>query len=194
MRTLLPGTAAYIAGPTLGLVSLVRMQFSSGTIALNTSNSPHDWGGDTYVGASALTALAEVLDGPGEIKGLSFTLSGIDSAYLALALDDAAMVQGTPLILRVGIVGAYNVLIDAPIVWAGTLDTMSIQEDGDTCTIQVTAEGASVDLLRGAAYTYNDGDQRALYPGDRAFEYVTPQSDKPVVWPNAQWAIARGPR
>ena len=32
-----------------------------------------------------------------------------------------------------------------------------------------------------------DADQQAIYPGDRAFEYVVDQSDKPVVWPSREY-------
>ena len=45
----------------------------------------------------------------------------------------------------------------------------------------------AVDLLRGSAMTYSDADQRAIYPADRAFEYVVDQADQPVVWPAKSW-------
>jgi hypothetical protein len=44
-----------------------------------------------------------------------------------------------------------------------------------------------VDLLSGNPSTYSDADQQAIYPGDRAFEYVVDQSDKPVVWPSREY-------
>lgn len=194
MRTLLPGTAEVLAGGVVGLSTLVLMQFPAANVALCSANFDLDWGGDTYRGANALGSVPEITTGPGEIKGLSFQLAGIDTAYLALALDDAAVVQGTPLTIRQGIVAPNLQLIDAPVVWRGKLDTMTIQEDGNTCSIQVTAEPSAVDLMRGAPLTYSDGDQRYLFPGDRAFEYVASQVNIQVVWPNAQWAAARGPR
>ncbi len=38
--------------------------------------------------------------------------------------------------------------------------------------------------------TYSNVDQQALYPGDRAFEYVLSQANKPIVWAGKQWLIA----
>ncbi|MNL18358.1 hypothetical protein D3C87_1395010 [compost metagenome] len=67
---------------------------------------------------------------------------------------------------------------------------MSIQEDGETCGIAVTAESSAVDLLRGSPMTYSNVDQQALYPGDRAFEYLNSQIGKPIVWAGKQWLIA----
>ncbi|MCY1248566.1 hypothetical protein D9M72_620100 [compost metagenome] len=117
-------------------------------------------------------------------------MSGVSVEYLALALDDAAIVQGTPLTILTAIVNEAGMVIDAPIDWDGRLDTMSIEEDGDTCTIAVTAESSAVDLLRGSPLTYSNVDQQQLYPGDRAFEFVNSQKGKPIVWAGKQWLIA----
>ena len=54
-------------------------------------------------------------------------------------------------------------------------------------TVTATAESTAVDLLRGSAMTYSDGDQQSLYPGDRAFEYVVDQANKPIVWPSKEY-------
>ncbi|MDM0024071.1 hypothetical protein [Variovorax saccharolyticus] len=158
-------------------------------ISLNTSTWNLDWAGVTYLGAFGIGTIGTIDDSPGEIKGLGFELSGVPSANIALALDDAAVVQGTLVTIRTAILNAAFQVVDAPIEWEGRLDTMSIQEDGETCTISVTAESTAVDLLRGAPLTTSNADQQALYPGDRAFEYVVQQADKPVVWPSKDWFI-----
>ena len=80
-------------------------------------------------------------------------------------------------------------IIDAPVDWIGYLDTMPIEANGETCTITVTAESSAVDLLRGNAMTTSNADQQALYPGDRALEYIVSQSGVPVVWPTKQYYI-----
>ena len=187
MRSLSGPTIAALSAPMVPLVQLVWLGFAS-PIALNTSNLDLDFGGVTYKGAYGIGSVSEVDDSPGEIKGLQFVLSGVDSAYISLALDDAAVVQGTPAIIRTAVLdGSTYQIVDAPIEWSGTLDTMSIVEDGETCTIQVTAESSAVDLLRGAALTYSNADQQGIYPGDRAFEYVLAQANQPVVWPSKDW-------
>jgi hypothetical protein len=186
MRSLSGPTLAALGAPSLGLVQLVLLGFAS-PIALNTSNWDLVWSGTTYKGAGAQGSAVPVQDSPGEIKGLSFELSGLDSSYMAIALDDSNVVQGTPLTIRTAILNSALTLIDAPIEWTGRLDTMSILEDGEKCTIQVTAESSAVDLLRGSPLTYSDADQQAIHPGDLAFQYVISQQNTPVVWPTKEW-------
>jgi hypothetical protein len=184
---------AAISAPVLGLAALVRMDFPSGTILLTSANRDIQASSGLYRGIGALGQIGEVNDSPGEIKGLQFTLSGVRSEFIALALDDAAVVQGTPVTIRNAIFNATTgALVDEPLAWSGRLDTMSIEEDGDTCTIAATAESSAVDLLRGSPLTYSDADQKSIYPDDRAFEYLISQVNVPVVWPDRNYFIARG--
>lgn len=188
MKTYSASVLAALAAGQVVVVQLVELQFPSGTIALNTSNWHLVWAGVTYQGAYGLGSVSPVKDSPGEIQGISFTLSGGDSSSIALALDSAAEVQGTRTIIRTAILDTTTFqILDAPIDWAGTLDTMSIEEDNNQATISATAESAAVDLLRGNLSTYSDADQQALFPGDVAFEYVVSQVDQPVVWPAREY-------
>ena len=162
MKSCGASTLAALASGHVALVQLVLFAFPSGDVALNNSTWDLTYGGKTYRGAYGLGSIGTIKDAPGEIQGLRLEMDGGSSASVALALD-------------------------APVEWAGTLDTMSLSEDGQTAVISVTAESKAVDLLRGNPSTYTDADQQALYPGDRAFEYVVAQADKPVVWPAREY-------
>lgn len=194
MRLLSAPALAVLAGENAALVQLVYMGFSPTPLTLNASNFDFSYGGLLYKGAGILGTVAEVQDSPGEIKGLSFELSGVSTEAVALALDGSNEVQGTPCAIRTALIDSSYQIVDAPTDWVGTLDTMSISEDGDTCTISVTAESSAVDLLRGSPITYSDADQKALYPGDRGFEFVLSQVDAPIIWPKRQWFIDKGNR
>ena len=190
MKSLSPTFAAALASGAPQVAQLVAMYFSGGTVALNSMNRPLDFGGLTYRGAAGLGEISQIDDSAGsEIKGLQLTMSGLSSEMLALALADATVVQGVRLVIRLALVGADGFVIDAPVDWDGYLDTMSIDADGDKCTISVTAESSAVDLLRGNSMTTSNADQQALYPGDRAFEYIVSQDGVPVVWPTKQYYI-----
>lgn len=189
MKNLTAAAAAALNSSPLTIEQLVYMAFPGFPVALTSANLDLVYGGVTYSGAAGLGSINEIEDSPGEIKGLQFGLSGVPLEYLALALDDAAIVQGTLVTIRLAIIGGGAVL-DAPIDWVGRLDTMSIKLDGDTCSITVTAESTAVDLLRGTPLTYSNADQQALYPGDRAFEYVLSQYDQRIVWPAKRWLLA----
>lgn len=190
MRTLSADTLAALSSPVLGIARLVYMQFPGLPVALCSMNSDVDFGGVLYRGAAGLGTVSLIDDSPGEIKGIQLEMSGVPAEYLSLALDDADIVQGTPLTIRLAIMNAAGLVLDAPIDWLGRLDTMSIQEDGETCAIAVTAESVAVDLLRGNALTTSNADQRSLYPTDRAFEYVVSQANTPIVWPTKQLFMA----
>lgn len=188
MRALGSSVTALLASGHVVLVQLVLFEFPSGDVALNASNWDLTWSGITYRGADGLGAVSPVNDRPGEVQGITLKLIGADTASIALALDDADEVQGAPVTIRTALLDSstYQIL-DAPIDWVGTCDRMSIAEDGETCDISVSAESSAVQLLRGNASTYTDADQQALYPGDRAFEYVVDQADKRDVWPSREW-------
>lgn len=183
MRTLTAPVLAALASGSVAIVQLVHLGFAV-PIALNLSNWDLTWDGVTYKGAYGLGQISGVTDKPGEVQGITLELFG-DAAIVALALDDSDVVQGTPCTIRTAIIetDTYTVL-DAPVEWAGTLDTMSIGEDGTSASIRVTAESRAVDLLRGTPWMYADADQKAINPTDGAFAYVIDQIDKPVVWPS----------
>lgn len=193
MRTLAPSAVAALNSRVLAMALLVKLDFPGAPILLATANVDIAAPSGLYKGARGLGQINPVDDSPGEVKGLSLSLSGVPVEMLSLALDESGIVQGTPVTIRVGIFdGETRALCDEPILWTGRLDTMGIEEDADTCTISATAESSAVDLLRGTPLTYSDADQKSLYPGDRFFEYVASQLNKPVVWPDRMWFIAKG--
>lgn len=184
MRTIDSDAVTAMAGAAVALVQLVRIAPPSGDVLLASSNRDVVFDGLTYKGAFGLGSVSTITDKAGEAQGLSLQLAGGASATIAMALDAADEVQGAAVTIRSAIIDiADGAVLDAPIDWAGRADVMSIQEDGDTATVSLTAESNAVTLLRGTPSTYSHADQIALYAGDRAFEYVVSQADQVVVWP-----------
>ena len=183
MKTLASGVGTAIASSSVAIVQFVDLAFSSGVVALNTSTWDLAFGGVTYQGAAGLGTISAVQDKPGEIQGITLELAG-DAANVALALDGADSVQGTVCTIRTAIIetSGYTVL-DAPTEWVGTLDTMTIGEDGQTCSIRVSAESRAVDLMRGTPWLYTNEEQHLVSATDNCLEYVVDQIDKSVIWP-----------
>lgn len=172
----------------LALATLVLLEFPSGTRALNTTTWNLVWNGVTYLGAAGLGSISPITDAPGEVHGLTLGIDGGPASLVSLALDEADEVQGAPCTILTAIVDpSTSAILDAPVAWRGTLDTMPLSETGDSCTIQATAESSAVDLLRGTPMSYTHADQQALFPGDRGFEYVTSQAGKPITWPAREY-------
>lgn len=184
MRTIDSDAVTAMASAAVALVQLVRIAPPSGDVLLASSNRDVVFDGLTYKGAFGLGSVSTITDKAGEAQGLSLQLAGGASATIAMALDAADEVQGAAVTIRSAIIDISDgSVLDAPIDWAGRADVMSIQEDGDTATVTLTAESNAVTLLRGTPSTYSHADQIALYPADRAFEYVVSQADQVVVWP-----------
>lgn len=187
MRTLAAPTLTAMGQGAVTLVQLIHLGFPGGAVALNTSTWDLEWEGVTYKGAYGLGQISPIEDAPGEVRGLQFSLAGVAASSIALALDEADEWQGVPVTIRTAILNADRQITEAPVDWLGYGDTMTLQEDGQTAAINATAESSAVDLLRGHPLTTSHADQQSLYPGDRAFEYVTDQADEPVIWPSRQW-------
>lgn len=186
MITLTAEAEAALASSTVNMVQLLLLQFST-PIALNSSNYDFTYGGILYKGAYGMGTISEIDDSPGEIKGMQFTLNSSSSGVISLALSDSKIWQATPVIIRTAILNDDYQIVDAPIVWSGTGDTMSISEGEDSTAVQCTAESSAVDFLRGSVFTYTDTDQKAIHPDDLGFSLLLNQADKPVVWPTKSW-------
>lgn len=182
MKALSAEAMAALAAGSVAIVPLVHLGFAT-PIALNSSTWDLVWGGVTYKGAYGLGNIGVVADKPGEVQGITLEMFG-DAAVVALALDDAGVVQGTSCTIRTAIIETQNyTVLDAPVEWTGYLDTMAITEDGEKAIVQVTAESKAVDLLRGTPMFYSDADQRTVNPNDGSFKYVVDQMNKPLIWP-----------
>lgn len=173
---------AALASGAVVIVQMVYLEFAT-PIALNASNWNLDWDGTTYRGAAGLGAVSPITDKPGEVQGITLEMFG-DDATVALALDDADVVQDTPCTIRTAVISAdsYQIL-DVEDEWVGRLDTMGTAEDAEHSIVRVTAESNAVDLLRGTPMFYSDSDQRTVNATDGFFKFVLDQIDKPITWP-----------
>lgn len=192
-------SAAFLAAAAsgqIGMTDLLALEFPGSPVYVNASNWSIDFGGNTYRGAAGLASISPISDQPAQIAGLTFSMSGTSPGLLSLAMDGADTVKGTPVTLRTALFAAAEdgalVLADAPLLWAGTLDTMALSLDGATRTISASAESKAIRLMRSRAWYYSNADQRLVAPNDGAFSFVADQIGKPVIWPNRSWFRSHG--
>lgn len=183
MRTLSAAGAAQL-GRQSALTLLIEMQLSA-PVYVNTSAVDIDWGGRTYIGGRSVS-VDTVNDQGGEMQQLRFTLSGVPSEYLALAL--AEPIQGKRVIVSTALMAPdTQAIVDVMRLWTGTLDQMPIKHGAQTSAISVTAEHRGIAFSRPKGLRYSDADQRRAYAGDRALEYLVAQSTHQDVWPSAAY-------
>lgn len=190
MRVLSPSALAAIQSRgDAALVLLVEMDFSP--LPLNICTAPFSltFNGITYSGTSGLGKVSAISGSVGDPPQLGFELAGISSDAIALALGGS--VQGFAARMKLAILGSGNPppVLDVRQIWSGELDTMSIDDNGATCTIAVSAETVGIDFQRVGDSPYNDIEQQRLHPGDLAFQFVNDQVEQRIVWPLRQWFV-----
>ena len=158
--------------------------------------------GNTYLGAGQLLNISTVEETT-EIQavGANFTLSGIPSSFLSLALQEpyqgrecriyfGVLIEGglatqgldtittqfgDLIVLQSGTQGFLE-------IFSGEMDQMNIVEAAETATISVSAENALIKLERPVVRRLTNTDQKSRYPNDKGLEYVAGLQDKEIFW------------
>jgi hypothetical protein len=120
-------------------------------------------------------------------RGINFQLSGIPSSYVSLALTENY--QGKACSVLFGALDATGALVSSPVtIFAGRMDVMSINDDGQNATILMSAENKLVDFRRPREVRYTHEEQQNLHPGDLGLEFVNAIQEKQIYWGNAKMA------
>ncbi len=183
MRTAVGSALTALQSQSLMLIWLVRMDLVD-SVYLNTSVVNVVWDSKTWMGAGLVGGIDSVEDSSGERRGLKFSLSSVPSEYLSLAM--AGGFRGKRVRIYEAIVSDSGVL-DAPLVWSGSLNQPVVEESGGTGQITVSAEHRGATFARAKPLRYTDGDQQRLYPGDKSMQFVVSQSNHVDVWPSAAY-------
>ena len=204
-RDIFPSILQALSEPQITPFFAVDLMFASGPLYLwsGYGDFVREDTGNTYLGAGQLLNISTVEETT-EIQavGANFTLSGIPSSFLSLALNepyqgrecrvyfgilidqgnvatqslDTITTQfGDILVLQSGTQGFLE-------IFSGEMDQMNIVEASDTCTIAVTAENALIKLERPVVRRLTNTDQQSRYPTDLGLEYVAGLQDKEIFW------------
>lgn len=163
--------------------------------------------GKTYLGAGQVVNISSVEETTEiEAKGAVVTMTGIPSSFLSLAL--AEPYQGRECKIYFGLwlknrfitteasdtITAENLFEFTTEnetrylaeIFSGELDQMNIAEEGNTCTIAVTAENILIKLERPVVRRFTNEDQKSRFPTDRGLEFVAGLQDKEIFWGKAK--------
>lgn len=133
-------------------------------------------GVDTYTGSGnvlAISGLEEANDL--SAKNITITLNGIDSSLVSLALSEPYQRR----LCRVYFGTDDTTAIE---VFSGFINTMTIEDSGETSTISMTVESKLVALERASNRRYTHENHVARHSGDTFFSFVADMQDKEVVW------------
>lgn len=164
-------------------VIFLDIAFASGSIRLHTGYGPLTLLGNSYQGTGGLLSVSSVEEGDDMAShGTTFSLSGIDPAYIATFLSEHYRGRKVRAWLAFFQEGSSTLLADPYEFFTGWLDTATMTEDGTTATISVQAESELVDLKRSRAQLYTDANMKRYNPTDRGFEFVQGIKDRSILW------------
>lgn len=174
------GMATALAAAHVTQFVLLQLELDGGTVYLASTPFAVDYDGHTYLAAQGIGTIEPVAETAGEVRGLAYTLSGVPSSAIAGVLTEP--LQGRTVTLRLAVVDGTTLIVD-PVVWQGALDVPTIEDDGATCTIRVTAEHALLGWQQPSGRLFSNEQQQKDYAGDLFFEFAADLADKTIVWP-----------
>jgi hypothetical protein len=176
------GQLAAIQSTNLRPALFVEAHFVNGPIYVWTGRGSIVWGGHTWLGVGSLGSVSTIEEGASiDAKGITITLSGIDSTLLADIMTEFQV--GLPVLVRLGFFDETLSLIDDPVIsWAGRMDQPTVDVDGQTCTISINCENRLVEMNVAVDRRYTNEDQQLDFPGDRGMEFVSSIQDVTIYW------------
>lgn len=163
----------------------VQFFFDSGTVGFWTGLGELQANGFTWYGGFGVLGISNSKENSDlGADGMTITLNGLESSFVSLALTENY--RGRFCKVFLGALGSdFAAVSDLYQIFLGRMDTMTIQEDGATATIQITVENVLIDLERPRIRKYTNEEQLSRYAGDNSFETIAALQDKEIVWGRA---------
>jgi len=182
MRDLDPDLEDEFLKSALSPIFMVEGFFDGGTLRFWSGTGNLVWDSETFVGSGTLLSVSEVSETQNtEAQGVQFTLTGIPSSILAIALLEPY--QGREIKLYIGALDDDFALVGEPYeLFSGFMDVMEFQENGDSATITLSAEHHLIELKKVKVSRYTPEDQKRKYPGDKGLDFVPSLQDKEIIW------------
>ena len=178
-------TAAYLAAirsAELKPAIFVEAWFTSGPIYVWNGTGTIAWGGHDWLGLGSLSSISTIEEGSSvEAKGITLTLSGIDSSLLTGILREFQV--ALPVRVFLGVFDDDIEMIGDPVCcFAGMMDQPTLDVDGKTSTISIACENKLIEMNVAVDRRYTNEDQQRDYPGDRGFEFVNSIQEVGIYW------------
>ncbi len=178
-------TAEFLAAITSQKIRpalFVEITFTSGPIYVWTGRGVVSWGGHDWVGVGSLGTISNIEEGSTiEAKGITLSLSGIDTTLLTGVMDEFQV--GLPAIVYLRLFDSDNAFIGDPVIsWSGRTDQPTVEMDGQTATISINCENRLVDMNVAVDRRYTNEDQQLDHPGDRGMEFVSSLQEVVLYW------------
>jgi len=182
-RTIPSALLTALGNSEVELFYAVDLDFDSGNMRIWTGFGSKTINSQTYTGTGNLLTI-DGLEEAADLsaRGTTISLNGLDSTIVTRAL--AENYQGRLVTIYLGVNGVSDVVE----VFSGYMDKMTIVDEAESATIQLTVESRLITLERPNVRRYTSESHAAvraakgLSGSDTFFEYVTALQDKQIVW------------
>lgn len=164
-------------------VHFLKIEYTSGSFFVNTSDRNITFDSNTYVGGSGVATISSVEESQElQASGIRLTLSGVSSSNVSIALTENYKNIDATLFLGFLNINTYQLHDDPFIIFKGKVDTQDVQVDGDTATIVVEIENRLIDWERQRISRYTNNDQLQKFSGDVGLEFIQQLVEKELFW------------
>lgn len=194
------------AGANVKPILMAEMFFDSGVVGMWTGYGQLTWGDKTFYGSGnfiGISAVQETQDV--QAKGLVFTINGVPTSTIALALSERC--RGRPFRMYLaavntnryialedssgkieledgsGFVLLENSLIESPYrIFSGLMDVMEFTDNAESANIRLSVESNLIIGQRAKVGRYTNEDQKRRFANDKGLEFINQLQDKEIVW------------
>lgn len=181
-RTLPSALSTELDADSLKPFYAIELLFDSGDLRFWTGYGEIEVNGEIWNGSGQVISLSQTSE-PSDLSanGMTITMSGIDSSIVAIMLGENY--RGRSANVYLGCLAEDNLPVsDMYQVFAGRMDIMSMQENGQVATISISVENVLIDLERPRRFKLTNEDQLDRYPDDKSLSMVGPLQDKQIAW------------
>lgn len=180
-RNLTSAVQTQLAASELEPFFAIKLNFDSGALRLWTGYGEITVASETYTGGGQFLGISPVEETV-EVaaRGVTMSLNGIDASLISYALTENYQTRSAKVYL--GVISSGAVVADPYLIFDGRMDVMTIDDNGETANIAMTAESRLIDLERPKLRRYTSDDQKLQHPNDTGFDFVASLQEKEIAW------------
>jgi hypothetical protein len=150
----------------------LRMWTGIGDRTINVQGSDQ-----VFTGTGNLLTIGDLEEvGDLSAKSVELTLSGIPVSIVSLALQEPY--QRRVMRMYLGEQSDSSVVE----IFSGKMDKMTIVDEAESSTINLTVESKLIELERPSGWRYTNENHQSRYDGDTFFSYVQSMQDQTLIW------------
>lgn len=176
---------------TLRPILIFEATFETSTLRLWDGIGDLSWNSQTWLGNGWFHGMSDVNeDNKLSSKGIDILLSGVPQTLISLILNEQShSCRGK---VWIGCLNSSEAIIADPyLLFEGGLSSPRIEDSPEKAEIILSYEDDLVILQKSKELRYNNESQKALFPTDKGFEFVSSLQDWKGFWGNQETELKR---